>query len=121
MVYAAEVRFLGLLLDKAFTFNGHNFLDGAETVVSKTAGGGSVFQMFVNYQNGISGEITGAGSQVQGPSGAAAVARDSEPSWDSNIFQVSSNLVTVGKPKSSDTTTAGSVLTVQLMPSGDEA
>lgn len=49
-----------------FTFNGHNFLDGAETVVSYAAGGNPVYQIFANYQNGISGEITGAGDPSLG-------------------------------------------------------
>ncbi|SEA64641.1 hypothetical protein [Rubrimonas cliftonensis] len=35
-----------------FTFNGHNFMGGAETVASLAAGGAPVHQMFVNYQNG---------------------------------------------------------------------
>ena len=35
-----------------FTFNGHNFMGGAETVVSYGPGGDPVHQMFVNYQNG---------------------------------------------------------------------
>ncbi|MCZ0962525.1 hypothetical protein [Paracoccus benzoatiresistens] len=50
----------------SFTFGGHNFLDGAETVVSQTAGGNNLHQVFVNYQNGISGEITGAGDPSLG-------------------------------------------------------
>ncbi|WP_295047743.1 hypothetical protein [uncultured Paracoccus sp.] len=53
----------------SFTFGGHNFLDGAETVVSQTAGGNSLYQVFVNYQNGISGEITGAGDPSLGGRG----------------------------------------------------
>ncbi len=52
-----------------FTFNGHNFLDGAETVVSQAAGDNDVHQIFVNYQNGISGEITGAGDPAEGGRG----------------------------------------------------
>ena len=52
-----------------FTFNGHNFLDGAETVVSETAGGNDLYQIFVNYQNGIQGEITGAGDPALGGRG----------------------------------------------------
>ena len=35
-----------------FTFNGHNFMGGAETVISYGAGGNPTFQTFVNYQNG---------------------------------------------------------------------
>ncbi len=36
----------------SFTFNGHNFMGGAETTVSYASGGNPVHQMFVNYQNG---------------------------------------------------------------------
>lgn len=50
----------------SFTFNGHNFLDGAETVVSQTAGGNNLYQIFVNYQNGIADEITGGGDASLG-------------------------------------------------------
>ncbi|MEO0761894.1 MAG: hypothetical protein AAFZ09_08790, partial [Pseudomonadota bacterium] len=35
-----------------FTFNGHNFMGGAETTVSYAAGDNPVHQMFVNYQGG---------------------------------------------------------------------
>ena len=35
-----------------FTFNGHNFMGGAETTVSYAAGDNPVFQTFVNYQGG---------------------------------------------------------------------
>lgn len=59
----------------AFTFNGHNFLDGAETVVSEAAGGNDVLQMFVNYQNGISDEITGAGDSSLGGRGGNGALR----------------------------------------------
>ncbi len=46
----------------AFTFNGHNFMGGAETVVSYAAGGSPVHQMFVNYQNGAWAGVEGIGT-----------------------------------------------------------
>lgn len=45
-----------------FTFNGHNFMGGAETVVSYGAGGAPVHQIFVNYQNGAWAGPAGVGS-----------------------------------------------------------
>ncbi len=46
----------------AFTFNGHNFMGGAETVVSYGAGGNPVHQIFVNYQNGAWSGVEGVGT-----------------------------------------------------------
>ncbi|WP_342640293.1 Ig-like domain-containing protein [Rhodoligotrophos ferricapiens] len=40
-----------------FTFSGHIFGDGAETLVSYDQFGNPVYQMMVNYQNGVSSEI----------------------------------------------------------------
>ena len=45
-----------------FTFNGHNFMGGAETVVSYGAGGNPVHQVFVNYQNGAWAGVEGVGT-----------------------------------------------------------
>lgn len=45
-----------------FTFNGHNFMGGAETVVSYAAGDNPVLQMFVNYQNGAWRGVEGIGT-----------------------------------------------------------
>ncbi|KPF66142.1 hypothetical protein IP69_15715 [Bosea sp. AAP35] len=56
-----------------FTFSGHIFGDGAETLVSYDQFGNPVHQMMVNYQNGVSSEITsgaGAGSGSNGGNGA---------------------------------------------------
>lgn len=58
-----------------FTFNGHNFLDGAETVITDAAGDNPVLQIFANYQNGISGEITGAGDPSLGGRGGNGALR----------------------------------------------
>lgn len=56
-----------------FTFSGHIFGDGAETLVSYDDFGNPVYQMMVNYQNGVAGEITsnaGDGSANRGGNGA---------------------------------------------------
>jgi len=45
-----------------FTFNGHNFMGGAETVVSYGAGGNPTHQIFVNYQNGAWRGVEGVGT-----------------------------------------------------------
>ncbi|MEL7471564.1 MAG: glycerophosphodiester phosphodiesterase family protein, partial [Pseudomonadota bacterium] len=53
-----------------FTFNGHNFMGGAETTVSYGAGDNPVFQTFVNYQNGA-----WAGPEGIGPNGGNGAVR----------------------------------------------
>ncbi|WP_371346033.1 cadherin-like domain-containing protein [Ancylobacter sp. IITR112] len=56
-----------------FTFSGHIFGDAAETLVSYDQFGNPVYQMMVNYQNGVSSEITsdaGLGSGSAGGNGA---------------------------------------------------
>ncbi|WP_157089868.1 family 16 glycoside hydrolase, partial [Bosea sp. WAO] len=56
-----------------FTFSGHIFGDGAETLVSYDQFGNPVHQMMVNYQNGVASEITsgaGAGAGNNGGNGA---------------------------------------------------
>lgn len=45
----------------SFVFSGHVFGDGAETIVRQGEQGNTVFQMFVNYQNGVSPIIQAAG------------------------------------------------------------
>ncbi|WP_117194429.1 Ig-like domain-containing protein [Rhizobium terrae] len=59
----------------SFVFSGHNFIDGAETQVDYGAGGQPVFQMLVNYQNGISREITGNGNEALGSNGGNGAIR----------------------------------------------
>lgn len=59
----------------AFTFSGHNFIDGAETQVSYGAGGQPVMQMFVNYQNGVARELTGNGNSANGTNGGNGAIR----------------------------------------------
>ena len=56
-----------------FTFSGHIYGDGAETLVSYDQFGNPVHQMMVNFQDGVSSEITGdagAGSGNNGGNGA---------------------------------------------------
>ncbi|MBB3980193.1 hypothetical protein GGQ64_005445, partial [Rhizobium azooxidifex] len=59
----------------AFTFSGHNFIDGAETQINYGAGGQPVMQMFVNYQNGVAREITGNGDEAAGNNGGNGAIR----------------------------------------------
>lgn len=58
-----------------FTFGGHVFGDGAETTIDKNAYGYDVYQMLVNYQGGVSTEITGAGDSGQGGNGGNGAIR----------------------------------------------
>ncbi len=57
------------------TFSGHIFGDGAETNVSYSQYGNPVFEMLVNYQNGISREITGNGNEALGNNGGNGAMR----------------------------------------------
>lgn len=59
----------------AFTFSGHNFIDGAQTQVSYGAGGQPVLQMLVNYQNGVAAEVTGNGAENKGNNGGNGAIR----------------------------------------------
>ncbi|WP_018388915.1 cadherin-like domain-containing protein [Ancylobacter sp. FA202] len=58
-----------------FTFSGHIFGDAAETLVSYDQFGNPVYQMMVNYQNGVSGEITGDAGQGSGSAGGNGAIR----------------------------------------------
>ncbi|UOM33526.1 LamG-like jellyroll fold domain-containing protein [Acuticoccus sp. I52.16.1] len=58
-----------------FTFGGHVFGDGAETTIDSNAYGYDVYQMLVNYQGGVSTEITGAGLSSQGANGGNGAIR----------------------------------------------
>lgn len=58
-----------------FTFSGHIFGDGAETLVSYDQFGNPVYQMMVNYQNGVSSEITGNAGQASGSAGGNGAIR----------------------------------------------
>lgn len=58
-----------------FTFSGHIFGDGAETLVSHDQYGNPVFQMMVNYQNGVAGEITGNDGEGSGSAGGNGAIR----------------------------------------------
>lgn len=59
----------------AFTFSGHIFGDGAETDVTTSQHGTETFEMLVNYQNGISTEITGNGDAALGTRGGNGAIR----------------------------------------------
>ncbi|MDF1586449.1 Ig-like domain-containing protein [Marinimicrococcus flavescens] len=59
----------------SFTFSGHIFGDGAETLVSYDQFGNPVYQMLVNYQNGISSEITSGGGIGSGSNGGNGAIR----------------------------------------------
>lgn len=58
-----------------FTFSGHIFGDGAETNVNYSQYGTPTFQMLVNYQNGVSREITGNGNEALGNRGGNGAIR----------------------------------------------
>lgn len=58
-----------------FTFSGHIFGDGAETLKSHDQFGNPVYQMMVNYQNGVSTEITGNAGQASGSNGGNGAIR----------------------------------------------
>ncbi|MCU4181742.1 metallophosphoesterase [Bosea sp. BH3] len=59
----------------SFVFSGHVFGDGAETIVSYNEAGQPVYQMLVNYQNGVSLENTGNGDPSQGGNGGNGAIR----------------------------------------------
>jgi 3',5'-cyclic AMP phosphodiesterase CpdA/Ca2+-binding RTX toxin-like protein len=57
------------------TFSGHIFGDGAETDIVYNQYGEPVFQFLVNYQNGVSREITGNGNEAKGNNGGNGAIR----------------------------------------------
>ncbi|MCZ7910388.1 Ig-like domain-containing protein [Agrobacterium leguminum] len=57
------------------TFSGHIFGDGAETDITYNQYGEPVFQFLVNYQNGVSKEITGNGVESRGNNGGNGAMR----------------------------------------------
>ena len=59
----------------SFTFSGHIFGDGAETLVSYNQYGQPVYQMMVNYQDGVASEITGNGNSAAGGNGGNGAIR----------------------------------------------
>ncbi|CAA0100461.1 Uncharacterised protein [Starkeya nomas] len=58
-----------------FTFSGHIFGDGAETLVSYDQFGNPVYQMMVNYQYGVADETTGNGDPANGNTGGHGAIR----------------------------------------------
>ncbi len=59
----------------SFTFSGHVFGDGAETLVSYSDYGTPVHQMVVNYQGGVAGEIVSNGVDGRGTNGGNGAIR----------------------------------------------
>ncbi|MBO9653872.1 MAG: metallophosphoesterase, partial [Agrobacterium tumefaciens] len=59
----------------SFVFSGHVFGDGAETVVALNDAGEPVYQMLVNYQNGVATEVTGNGDASRGGNGGNGAIR----------------------------------------------
>ncbi|UXN03902.1 Ig-like domain-containing protein [Bartonella sp. HY406] len=57
------------------TFSGHIFGDGAQTDISYNQYGQPVYQFLVNYQNGVSREITGNGDESKGNNGGNGAIR----------------------------------------------
>lgn len=57
------------------TFSGHIFGDGSETDITYNQYGEPVFQFLVNYQNGVSREITGNGDESKGSNGGNGAIR----------------------------------------------
>ncbi|GAB5470484.1 MAG: hypothetical protein Kilf2KO_35140 [Rhodospirillales bacterium] len=76
----------------SFTFSGHVFGDGAETLVSYSDYGTPVHQMVVNYQFGVSGEIVGNGVPGRGSNGGNGAVRlltidpDNDTVWTETYF-----------------------------------
>ncbi|MFD2032711.1 cadherin-like domain-containing protein [Ancylobacter dichloromethanicus] len=58
-----------------FTFSGHIFGDAAETLVSYDQFGNPVYQMMVNYQNGVAREVTSDAGQGSGGAGGNGAIR----------------------------------------------
>lgn len=58
----------------SFVFSGHVFGDGAETIVNQGEQGNTVYQMFVNYQNGVAQIMQTAGNPgLEGDGGNGAM------------------------------------------------
>ncbi|MEQ9609798.1 MAG: metallophosphoesterase, partial [Kiloniellaceae bacterium] len=75
-----------------FTFSGHVFGDGAETLVSYTDYGTPLYQMVVNYQNGVAQEIQENGVDGRGGNGGNGAIRlltidpDNNTVWTETYF-----------------------------------
>ena len=81
----------------SFVFSGHVFGDGAETIVSYNEAGQPVFQMLVNYQNGVSLEATGNGDSSQGGNGGNGAIRLVTIDPDNNAFYTETYLSATGE------------------------
>ncbi len=75
-----------------FTFSGHVFGDGAETMVSYTDYGTPVYQMVLNYQNGVDSEIVSNNTDGRGGNGGNGAIRlltidpDNDKVWTETYF-----------------------------------
>jgi hypothetical protein len=81
----------------SFVFSGHVFGDGAETIVSYNEAGQPVYQMLVNYQNGVSLEATGNGDATQGGNGGNGAIRLLTIDPDNNSFYTETYLSAKGE------------------------
>lgn len=81
----------------SFVFSGHVFGDGAETIVSYNEAGQPVFQMLVNYQNGVSLEATGNGDATQGGNGGNGAIRLVTIDPDNDAFYTETYLSATGE------------------------
>lgn len=89
----------------SFTFSGHVFGDGAETLVSYTDYGTPVHQMVVNYQNGVDGEIQTNGVAGRGGNGGNGAIRlltidpDNDTVWTETYFVENDEYLTSSREK----------------------
>jgi 3',5'-cyclic AMP phosphodiesterase CpdA len=81
----------------SFVFSGHVFGDGAETIVGYNEAGQPVYQMFVNYQNGVSLEVTGNGDASQGGHGGQGAIRLLTIDPENDAFYTETYLSAKGK------------------------
>ncbi|MFK0205991.1 Ig-like domain-containing protein [Agrobacterium sp. NPDC090283] len=76
----------------SFVFSGHVFGDGAETVVALNDAGKPVYQMLVNYQDGVATEVTGNGDASRGGNGGNGAIRLVTIDPDNNTVMTSTYL-----------------------------
>jgi hypothetical protein len=81
----------------SFVFSGHVFGDGAETIVSYNEAGQPVYQMLVNYQNGVSLEVTGNGNAADGGHGGQGAIRLLTIDPDNDAFYTETYLSAKGE------------------------
>lgn len=106
----------------SFVFSGHVFGDGAETIVSYNEAGKPVYQMLVNYQNGIATEVTGNGNPAAGGNGGNGAIRlvtidpDNDAVYTETYLSATGEYLTGsrGDPEPSRDGSGGSVGTPQI-------